>query len=367
MKLFKVVFLCILALSLNAKEVVFTDVVGNEIKLNLPVKKVAIGFYYTDYLAVGGTKGFDKVVGFSKTVWKDWTPVAWKNYLKAMPKLDKIEDFGEASSGTMSLEKIIKLEPDVLILSKMQYNTVKDSLTPLKKANIPVVAVDFHEGSLKNHKTSTKIFGIISGEEQRAKDIINEYEARVKNIQEKTKNIKNKVKMYVEYGHGNKSINEFGLTYSHFMWGALIDKANGINISDGIVRNYGPSNPENVIVKNPDVIFIVGSDYRVEGNQAMLMGNGVTFNDANQRIKPYLKRTGWSDLSAVKNGQIFSGDHAMLRTLCDVFMLEFVAKAAYPELFKDLNPEQNYIDFYKKYMPITPNGVFMMKMDDEKF
>ncbi|EOI0586948.1 hypothetical protein ACMF9O_000015 [Campylobacter jejuni] len=60
-----------------AKEIVVKDVLDREVKLNLPAKRIALGFYYTDFLAVGGVKSLDNVVGFSKAVWTDWTPASW--------------------------------------------------------------------------------------------------------------------------------------------------------------------------------------------------------------------------------------------------------------------------------------------------
>jgi iron complex transport system substrate-binding protein len=34
----------------------------------------------------------------------------------------------------------------------------------------------------------------------------------------------------------------------------------------------------------------------------------------------------------------------------------------YPDLFADLNPEQAYLDFYKKYLPVTPEGTFTLSL-----
>ena len=55
------------------------DVLGREVKVDVPAKRIMLGFYYTDFLAVGGEKALDNVVGFSKAVWTDWTPTSWKS------------------------------------------------------------------------------------------------------------------------------------------------------------------------------------------------------------------------------------------------------------------------------------------------
>ena len=45
------------------------DILDREVTVDLPAKRVVLGFYYQDYMAVGGDKALDNVVGFSKKVW----------------------------------------------------------------------------------------------------------------------------------------------------------------------------------------------------------------------------------------------------------------------------------------------------------
>lgn len=46
--------------------------------------------------------------------------------------------------------------------------------------------------------------------------------------------------------------------------------------------------------------------------------------------------------------------------MSDGASVQFVAKAVYPELFKDLNPEKTYTDFYRQNLPVVPNGTFYL-------
>ncbi len=44
-------------------------------------------------------------------------------------------------------------------------------------------------------------------------------------------------------------------------------------------------------------------------------------------------------------------------------MMQFFAKALYPDLFADLGPgEKPYRDFYKKYLPVVPEGTFTVSL-----
>lgn len=103
--------------SLYAKPVQITDVAGRNVTVDLPAKRVVLGFYYQDYMAVGGNKSLDNVVGFSKAVWSDWAPASWAEFSKAVPKLNELADVGEVEVGTFSIEKVMSLKPDLLILA----------------------------------------------------------------------------------------------------------------------------------------------------------------------------------------------------------------------------------------------------------
>ena len=55
-------------------EITVTDVKGREVTVPDVPKRVVLGFYYEDYLAVAGPGAADRLVGLSLTTWKDWRP-----------------------------------------------------------------------------------------------------------------------------------------------------------------------------------------------------------------------------------------------------------------------------------------------------
>ena len=54
------------SVSAFAKPVQLTDTVGRKVTVDLPAKRVVLGFYYQDYMAIGGKTALDNVVGFPK-------------------------------------------------------------------------------------------------------------------------------------------------------------------------------------------------------------------------------------------------------------------------------------------------------------
>lgn len=344
-----------------AKEEIIVDALGREVKVNLPAKRIALGFYYTDYLAVGGTKALDNVVGFSKAVWTDWTPASWEVYSKALPRLHQIQDFGEVEVGTFSIEKLLSLKPDLLVLANWQYQVLELDLEPLEEAGIPIVVLDYNAELVPLHIASTRILGKITGKEKRAEELAKFYEGVATNVATRiAKANLPKPKIYIEFG--NKGPNEYGFTYGKDMWGSLIDLAGGDNIAAPFVDKWAPINPEQIIVSNPDVIMITGRETELKKNrESMVMGIGISNQEALRRLNAYKKRAGWESLNAISNNRLYGLYMGASRTLADAAMIEYIAKALYPDLFEDIDPIQTYIDYHKKYLPIIPEGTFAIR------
>ncbi|WP_321160311.1 hypothetical protein [Marinomonas rhodophyticola] len=94
------------------------------------------------------------------------------------------------------------------------------------------------------------------------------------------------------------------------------------------------------------------------------MGQGIDRKLAISRLKGFTQRPGWTHMPAVENNRVFGLYHGASRTILDASMVQFMAKSMYPSLFKDVNPEQNYLDFYKKYLPVTPMGTFTVNITE---
>lgn len=358
-KIFKIALFLMLVSSFSfSKEVILKDVLDREVKLNLPIKRIALGFYYTDFLAVGGVKSLDKVVGFSKAVWTDWTPASWELYSKTLPQLNSIADFGEVEVGTFSVEKVLSLKPDLLILAAWQYQVLEFDLEPIIEANIPIIVLDYNKEKVELHAKSTELLGVITGEEKRAKELIDFYKNTANEVANRIEKAQlPKPKIYIEFG--NKGPNETGFTYGKDMWGALIDLAGGENIAAPFVKQWAPINPEQVIVSKPDVIMIAGRETELKKNQeAMVMGFNIDEKEALKRLEAYKNRPGWSALPAIKDNKLYGLYMGASRTLADAAMIQYIAKALYPSLFEDIDPIQTYINFHKNYLPVIPKGTF---------
>jgi len=355
--------LSLILTTLNAQAEVKTinDVLGRDVQVDVPAKRVVLGFYYPDYIAATGAENFEQVVGISREFWEKFNPGSWNLYNQKLPNLQGIGDIGNIDRGTFSFEKTLAMKPDVVILAKQQYDTLKAEMPRFEAANIPVVVVDYNDQTVKNHVKSTQIFGQLAGSEQRADQVAQEYADGIADIQKRVNVAQSaKPKIYVEFG--DKGPKEHSFTFGKNMWGAIADIVGGDNISKPFVENWGPINPEQVLVSKPEVIMISGTEVGMKQPNTMAMGIDVPADEAQRRLKGFTTRNGWENLPAVKNNRVYGIYHTASRSLSDLAAAQFMAKALYPTAFADVDPEKTYMDFHEKYLPVKPNGTFFIQL-----
>ncbi|MER1973752.1 MAG: ABC transporter substrate-binding protein, partial [Psychrobacter alimentarius] len=193
--------LILTTLTAQAEVKTINDVLGRDVQVDVPAKRVVLGFYYTDYIAATGAVNFGQVVGISREFWEKFNPGSWDLYNQKLPNLQGIGDIGNIDRGTFSFEKTLAMKPDVVILAKQQYDTLKAEMPRFEAANIPVVVVDYNDQTVKNHVKSTQIFGQLAGSEQRADQVAQEYADGIADIQKRVNAAQSaKPKIYVEFG-----------------------------------------------------------------------------------------------------------------------------------------------------------------------
>lgn len=340
----------------------FEDLKGRKITMEKPAERVFfLGFYAESYYAVNGN--FDNLVCMAKAEWADFFNSQYLSYEKSVPELKNIIDTGSIYKGSFSMETVLSVQPDVAILAPFQYDTLGENVNKLEESGVTVVVVDYNAQTLESHMKSTEVLGIVTGNEERAKIVANEYISAVEDVKARVADLKKneeKVNVYVELG--NLGATEYGNSYGEYMWGGrMVMNGGGNNIAAGKIENYGPLSPEYILTSNPEIIFFAGSRWTNDTGNRIKVGFDVQPEETFARIKPYTERPGWSKLDAVKSSNIHAVDHAGLRSVYDYVYLQYIAKSMYPELFEDVNPVANLEEFYGNYLPIEPNGTFMVR------
>ncbi|MCY1231080.1 hypothetical protein D9M72_435160 [compost metagenome] len=113
------------------------------------------------------------------------------------------------------------------------------------------------------------------------------------------------------------------------------------------------------MAEKPDLIFLAGSEW-LNRPQSVPVGFSADPAVTRERMRAYLVRPGWTNLPAVRNGSVHAIYHGGSRTLSDYVYAQYIAKQLYPDAFKDVDPAQNIRQFYKAWLPIEAQGVFVL-------
>lgn len=355
--------LSLLALAGQAfADITVTDVKGRTVTVPKVPERVVLGFYYEDYLAVAGPGALDKVVALSLSTWKDWRPSQFAAYAEALPKLTTIPDIGNTEDNTFSVEKVIAARPDLLILAAWSYDALGEGVQQIEAAGIPVLTLDYNAQTVEKHVASTLALGKVMGTQERAEKLAENYRAAFADIDARiAKAGPASKKVYVELAQ--KGPSEVGNSYGDSMWGALVDRLGGKNIAKGQIGNWGPLSPEYVLSQKPDLIFLAGSEW-LNKPEAVAVGFKADPAVVRQRLSAYAGRPGWDGLPAVKNGGLHALYHGGSRTLSDYVYAQYIAKQLYPEAFRDVDPAKNLSDYYRAWLPVRAEGVFVLPYNE---
>ena len=349
-----------LAPSARAAPLPITDAIGRTITLKAPAERIVLGFNYEEFTAVAGPAGWDRVVGFARTLWTEWRPATFKRYLGPIPRLANLPDVGNTEDNTFSLEKVLALRPDLVVLADWSFRSLGEQVRQLEALGIPVLVIDYNAQMPERHVASTLALGIATGNRERAGALASLYLEKVADIQRRAGQAGTHPKAYVELGQGGAGV--VGNTYWQGMWGRILDLIGAQNIAAGrIPKAWGPLNPEYVLSANPDAVFIAASSW-VGRPDAVLTGYDVPVETTRARLAPYAKREGWPNLVAIREKQLHAIEHGLCRALFDYTAMYYLAKQIYPAQFADIDPVDELRRYHEAYLPVSFSGTWMARL-----
>jgi iron complex transport system substrate-binding protein len=341
--------------------VTITDVNGRVVTLQRPAERIVLGFYFEEFTAIAGPAGWNRVVGFGRALWADWRPASFRRYQKTIPGLAGLPDVGNTEDGSFSLEKVLALRPDLVILAQWSFALLGEQVRQLEALGIPVLAVDYNAQIPQRHIASTIAIGLATGNPERGQALASLYAGK---LADTTRRIAGtgapRPKVYIELGQGGAEV--IGNTYWKGMWGRMLDLVGADNIAaNHIPGAWAPLSPEYVLAANPDAIFIAGSSW-VNRPNAVQTGFDATPAATNASLAPYARRQGWAGLAAIRNGQLFAIEHGLSRSLMDYTAMYFIARQIFPDRFADIDPVGELRRYYENYLPVAFEGTWMARL-----
>lgn len=225
---------------INEEDVMFTDSSGEEVTIK---------------------KNPQRVVVLQNSLLEIWDKAGGTVVGRVEESEDKIvENAMEAevvgSMGSPSLEKILSLKPDLIIISG-SYAAQREMVSSFEQNNIQVISLD--NDLLEDYYKTVRLFTAITGKEDLYNNHVNDIQKKVDEIVAKAPKDKN-YKAIIIFATA-KSIT---VRDSNTMVGEMLKDLNVVNISDSIDAGADTKtfSMEKIIQEDPDFIFVqtMGSD-----------------------------------------------------------------------------------------------------------
>ncbi|MBE9514205.1 MAG: cobalamin-binding protein [Chloroflexi bacterium] len=270
----------------------FVDDLGRPVSIEeVPQTIVSLAPSNTEILFALGLG--DKVVGVTKHC----------DYPQEASEKQKIGGYS-----TPDLEKIVALQPDLILASSIHE---KEVIPSLEEMGFTVFALE--PGNLAGIMKGMRVIGVITGREEKADEAIAGMEGRVSAITDETENLETVPGvLYITWHDPLWSVGSGNIIHE------LIDKAGGMNIFQDITGHKVVS-LEAVILRNPDVIIACS-------------GHGEAKDKPFQWVR---EESRLGVIEARKNSRIYEVDADLVNRAGPraVDALEWFAYFIHPELF----------------------------------
>lgn len=295
---------------------VVKDMLGNELTIPYEVKKTGTSWpgFCNAIFTVGGA---DKL-----TI----TPKALNSYpwsYKLYPDMkNRLHSF---NGKDMNVEEILNNKPDALFLRKT------DKIDKIKEVGIPIAMVEYRNNSISDVTEGVTLAGNVLGEKEalKGKEYKDYVDKTINKIKETSKSIKQENKKKVLYlSCRGKKLSVWG---SNMPQTEAIELAGGINVASDSIGGFKEVSPEQILVWNPDIIVVEG----------------------NKEERSIFNNKMFKELDAVKNSKVYTspiGVFSWARLGAEsILQTQWIAKAMYPEVYKDIDIKKESTDFYKKF------------------
>ncbi|WP_158785001.1 ABC transporter substrate-binding protein [Pantoea sp. BAV 3049] len=360
----KTLLLLLLLASSLVQAKTLTDILQRKVEIPDNPQRIVVGegrMIYTLALVEEGNP-VKRVVGWPGDLQR-LDRQTWDRYSAAFPEMKKIPIVGNANYAQISVEKVIALRPDLVILpvyAKQESN--HDSFQrQLTEAGIPVIYIDTRVDQLKNTVPSLKILGEALNDQGKAQRFITFYQQHMNLIRDRLQQAnppRPSVMLQLHIGRRE----ECCTTVGHGNLADLLNFAGGNNIASGRFGSvFGQLSPEAVIVANPDMFLATGMAGPGQEQQLQL-GPKIGAQQAQQSFAQALKReTLLSQLPAIRNGKALAVWHNFYMSPWHLLDVEIFAKAFHPQLFSDLDPEKTLDEMNRQFLPVAETGTYWTK------
>lgn len=237
------------------------------------------------------------------------------NYCDYPPEAGEIAKIGDLTA--MSLEKIVALDPDLVLAST---GNSRELIFSLRALDVPVFVID--PQSVEEVLDAIATVGRLAGRKEAARELLAGYRQRLAAVSDRVGELAESERPSVFVGSPFRDEN--WTPGPETFVSAVIRRAGGRNVADDLApRTWAVYNLEHIVSRNPQVLLST-------------LGEG---QDPEESTKRYLERAkalkGWQDLDAVRDGRVvLIPENWLLRPAPRLIRaIETLAAALHPNLF----------------------------------
>lgn len=350
-----------------------TDLLGRQVKVHLPVRRVILGEGRQLYLvaALDTQNPIERIVGWRKDLIQS-DPDTYGAYLRKYPDIAKIPTFGGFEDGTFDIEQAISQRPDVIILNIEAQHATEDAryIEKLDALGIPVVYVDFRNNPMQNTEPTMRLFGQLFGKQARAEafiDFRNQQIRRVTDVIEARHPARPKV--FIERIGGYTD--DCCLSFGNENFGLFVEMAGGDNIAKGIIpTTFGQLNAEQVVVANPAQVVVTSANWEAfaPGGHWVGVGPGADLAQARQKLAWYTQRPAYAGIKAQDDQAFHAIWHQFYNSPYQFVAIQQLAKWFHPTLFADLDPDASFRQLHEQFLPVSyePGYAVSLRQAEDK-
>jgi iron complex transport system substrate-binding protein len=354
--------------AVQARAATLTDLAGRRVELAAPAQRIVLG--EGRFLVALGLLDRDdptrRVVGMmGEFALVD--PAGHRQYARAFPRLEKIPVFGQMTSDTVSVEKILALAPDLAVFGLDGHGPAarsRETIDQLTAAGVPILFIDFRQEPLTNTVRSMDLLGRALGREMEAAAFNRFYETELAKVAEGLKGVSRRPSVFLEMRVGMTE--ECCGTMSEGMMGRFVDFAGGDNIARGLVPGaFGTLGLEHLIARQPEVYVgtaIGAAATVVEHPTRIVLGAGVEKAAAEASLRRAVARPGIDQLVAVRSNRVHAVWHHFYNSPLNVVAVQAFAKWFHPERFSDIDPEATLRALHGRFAPVPLDGVYWISL-----
>jgi iron complex transport system substrate-binding protein len=343
-----------------------TDEAGRQVTIPAKPERVALqdGRDITLLALLDREDPFRRLVIWNDIPSRD-DPAMWAALRQAWPDAAAIPDMGFGDDGQMDAERLLAARPQLVVAQRRALDTMTQAgvVQRLQDLHIPLLVVDSFNDPVGGVERSVGLLGQALDRESEAKDYTDYYTAHLNRLTTAIDGVPaaQRPSVFVEVLAGRQGISQCCFTHGDVGWGKLVAAVGARNIGSELLGGHpaGDVTLETAIEQRPDVYIMTGTARSTPGTALVPFGYGGDPAAVDAALARLEGRPGFARIGAVQAGRVVGLWHSFYNHNYNIVGLEYLAKAAYPALFPDLDPMATWHEILARFTRLPDSPVLL--------